>query len=122
MRLVATRNIVGDYGTVGEGQQFDCPDDVAESLIARGLAHPATPPRVLYESKPMSYETKPARFEQPEVKPELGTPFRNGVVFDKKPPSVAPESDSVLAGTDVQEQRVVDNRGRHGRSRFGPKR
>ena len=50
MRLIAIRQLVGDYGRVADGQQFEAPEDVAKQLLARGLARRADPPEVLYRA------------------------------------------------------------------------
>ena len=49
MKLIAERQLLGDYGKVSAGEQFEVSADVGEQLIARGLARHALPPRVLYE-------------------------------------------------------------------------
>lgn len=64
MRLIATQQITGDYGTVVAGQAFACDPLVGAQLLARGLARPAEAPRVLYE-------TKVIQPEAPEVSPRL---------------------------------------------------
>lgn len=49
MKLIAIRQLVGDYGRVDAGQQFEVSDDIARELLSRGLARHALPPRVAYE-------------------------------------------------------------------------
>jgi hypothetical protein len=39
-RLIACRQLTGDYGTVAPGGVFTARDDAAHSLLARGLARP----------------------------------------------------------------------------------
>jgi hypothetical protein len=58
MKLVALRQLTGDYGRVDAGQTFEAPADIAEQLLARGLARSADPPRVLYEMRGGKSEKK----------------------------------------------------------------
>jgi hypothetical protein len=49
MKLIAIRQLVGDYGRVDAGQTFEASADIAEQLLARGLVRHALPPRIAYE-------------------------------------------------------------------------
>ena len=40
MKLIAQRQLCGDYGLVSTGERFQASDDVAKSLLHRGLAVP----------------------------------------------------------------------------------
>ena len=44
VKLKALRPLIGDYGSVAEGQQFETDDARALQLEARGLAAQARPP------------------------------------------------------------------------------
>lgn len=106
MRLVCiAQQLTGDYGTVTAGQEFECREDVAMQLIRGGKARKPGSPRVLYE-------TKPASFEAPEVSPRQ--PFRDSSVPDQKSEELAPESDSMFSGPDLP---VQGNAHRGGRGR-----
>ena len=51
MKVIALRQLTGDYGRVHAGQQFEAPDDVAAELLRRGLVHRADGPKILYEMR-----------------------------------------------------------------------
>ena len=91
-----------------EGIPFECSDDrTVSQLIAEGIARPALPPKILYETKVVS---------PPEVGPTI--PFRDGAVSDEKQTEVAAEGNPVLPSSNVPEQ-GASNPGRwreHGRS------
>jgi len=117
MRLIANRQLTGDYGTVTAGQLFIVPDPDAEKLMAADCARRADPPRILYE-------TKPARYEMPAVQPEAPgvsarDTFRDVCLPDAQPTAVAPESDPVLSEPDAPKEGIADYRGRRGRK--GPR-
>lgn len=64
MKLVCiAQQLTGDYGTVTAGQEFECHEDIGVQLIRNGSARKPESPRILYE-------TKPARFEAPEISPK----------------------------------------------------
>ena|ERR1700737_4559457 len=110
MRLICTaQQLTGDYGTVTAGQEFDCPDDVAQQLLAVGSVRKPGPPRVRYETKVIVPEA-------PEVGARL--PFRDMPVSHEESSSVAAEGDRVLPESDVPEQGAADNRRRGRRARF----
>ncbi len=110
MRLIANRQLRGDYGVVAPGQQFETTDAIAMQLLNAGLVRKAAPPQVLYETKPVY----PA--EAPEVRPER--PFRDMSMPDPQPANVAPAGDSVLPEPDVQPAGDADPVRRRRRSRF----
>jgi hypothetical protein len=87
-----------EYGTVEPGGTFTCSDAVANQLIKRKHA--------------VTYETKVI---VPEVQTLSADPFRYMPVSDERPPSVAPESDRVLAESDVPEPGTADRGKRAGR-------
>ena len=95
-----------------EGIPFECSDDrTVSQLIAEGIARPALPPKILYETKVVG---------PPEVGPTI--PFRNGALPDAEPSQVAAESDTLLPSSDVPEQGTSDpgrwrEHGRSGRKR-----
>ena len=49
MKLIAIRQLAGDYGRVDASTQFEAPDDIARELLSRGLVRHALPPRIAYE-------------------------------------------------------------------------
>lgn len=103
MLLVSNRQLIHRQKIRPAGIPFEEQDDkTAEDLIRRGVARKADPPQVLYE-------TKPAIFEVPEVKPETGVPFRNVPLSDEEPAAVVTASNPVLPQPDVQEQGTADN-------------
>ncbi len=91
MNLIANRQLTGDYGTVAPGQYFNADQDVAESLIARGLAR----------SVFAGYETKVITPTTQEVKP-LATPFRDLPRADTEPPALAALRTAVCSVPDIQ--------------------
>lgn len=107
MQLIANRQLEGSYGTIAPDQKFDCPDDIAQELLKRGLVRNPAPPRV-------QYETKIIKPTAPEVGPR--EPFRDSPVSDQKPAAVATEGDRVLPGANLPERGATDSRGRGGRS------
>lgn len=116
MRLIANRQLTGDYGTVTAGEIFIVPDPDGKKLIAAGVARPADPPRILYETKPQRYEMPAIQPQAPEV--SARDTFRapgHSLLPDAEPQAVAPESDSVLAKPNVSEQGAPDPGGRRGR-------
>ena len=113
MRLIANTQLTGIYGTVVAGQEFDCHDATALELLAAGVVRRAGPPAVRYETKVIAPEA-------PEV--SAREPFPDMPLPDPQPETVAPESDSVLPGTDVREEGTADSRGRRGHPRSGAER
>ena len=105
MRLIANRQLTGDYGSVVAGDGFEVEDATGHQLITAGLARRAETPRVQYETKVITPEA-------PEV--SARQPFRELSLPHAEPPSVAPESDRVVPPTDLSQSGVVD-RGRRGR-------
>lgn len=43
MRVVANRQLYGDYGMVEAGQEFECPDKTAHELLGAGLVREPVP-------------------------------------------------------------------------------
>jgi hypothetical protein len=66
--LIATRDLSGQGYLASPGQRFEVADDVAESLISRGLAVPYREP--VDRGKFSTYETKVVvpEFSVPELK------------------------------------------------------
>ena len=111
MKVIANRQITGDWGTAHPGAHFECPGDQVDGLLSRGLVRIPDPPRVVYEVKVITPEA-------PAVASE--GPFCYMPVPDQEPPTVAAEGDSGMESADVQEQRNVDPGGRRGRPRRNP--
>ena len=82
MRVIAIRQLTGNYGTVIAGQEFTCSDDVARELLAAGVVRRPDPPQVIYETKVIVPEA-------PEVRARDS--FRDVCLSDKEPQGVAPE-------------------------------
>lgn len=110
MRLIASRQLTGDWGTVTAGQGFDVPPDIAKQLLESGVANIPPAPKILYETKVVTPEA-------PEVSPR--PPFRDVPVSHAASPSVAPKSHSVLPAANLPGQRTTDS-GRRGK-RNGPR-
>jgi hypothetical protein len=106
MKLFADRTLTGSWGTVHPGQLFQCPDNEAESLIARSLAHRADVPKILYETKVI-------------VPREVGTtmPFRDMPLFDSESAGMASQGNPILSESDISEPGTSDNSGRRKRGR-----
>jgi len=96
MKLIANKQLTGDYGTVRPGQSFDAQSDVARELVRRGVAQVA--PAVVYENKAT------------EVAARL--PFRDSAVSNQEPQGMATEGDSVFFIPDLSGFRASDNRRR----------
>jgi hypothetical protein len=114
MRLVAKSQLTGSYGTVANGQEFECPDATALELLRAGCARKAG---VLgtHETK-AQYETKVIVPEASEVGPRSSS-FRELPVPDSQPPDVAPESHRVLPKSDAPKRGAAHLGGRRGRTR-----
>lgn len=110
MKLTARRQLTGDWGTVTTGQQFEAIDDHARELLAAGLADRVQPLQVQYETKIVVPEAS-------EVSPRL--PFRDVSLPDAQPAPLAPESDRVLADSNLRSQRAADSGGRRRRAGSG---
>jgi hypothetical protein len=108
MKLIANRQLCGDYGVVSPDQEFDASDDVAKQLLDRGLVRAAQPPTVTYETKPIVPQ------EQPQLVPE--SPFRHVPMPDTESSPVATESDTELSVAGLPEERASDHSGRRRRS------
>lgn len=106
MRLIANRQLTGDYGTVPPGAYFDADEDTALSLIKRGLA----------TQTDFTYETKVITPEAPVV---TATPFRHLPDPDPEPAALAAVRASVRAVSDVLAQGTPGSveRPRRGRPR-----
>ena len=111
MRLIANRQLTGDYGRVHAGEEFDAREDVAQDLLRRSLVRRPDPPRV-------EYETKVIRPEAPEVSARQ-QPFRHVPVSDEESEEVAPASDRVLRESDVSASGTDDPGGRAKGARSG---
>lgn len=108
MKLIANRQLYGEYGTVVAGQEFEARDEIALQLLQSGVVHRADPPRVTYETKvivPMASEVTARQ------------PFRHLPVSDQEPPTVVAQSDGVLSAADIQGERNDDTGRRPGRRR-----
>ena len=114
MRLIANRQLAGDYGVVVAGDQFIVSDPDGLKLIEMGVARRADPPRVLYETKPARYEMPTIQPAAPEVSARASD-FRDVCLPDAKPAPVAPESNSVLPKPNASEPGTADPVGRRGR-------
>jgi hypothetical protein len=111
MRLIANRQLTGDYGTVVTDQEFDTSDEIAQQLMRNGMAHRKQPPTIEYETKVIHPE------EAPEVSPR--EPFRDSIVPHEKPPAMAPESAPSISAADVPERGDAHPGRRRGRPRSG---
>lgn len=109
MKVIANRQITGEYGTALPGQVFEVRDDLAEDLMRRNLVRTAAPPRVQYETRAI----RPS--EAPEV--SAREPFRHLPVSNEESTDLAPESDRVLPEADLPESGTIDPGGRAGRAR-----
>jgi hypothetical protein len=109
MRVIANRQITGEYGTVLPGQAFDVRDELADDLMKRNLVRTAAAPRVQYD----------IRAFQPAEAPEVSArePFRHLPVPNEESTDLAAEGDSLLPGTDVSKAEPTDSFGRAGRAR-----
>jgi hypothetical protein len=123
MKLIANRQLTGEYGTVAPGHPFEVNEKaVAMDLVRRGLARLFEVPRISYQTKILVPET---HFEAPQITaeaPGVSTrqPFRDGIVHHEESAELAPESDQVFSGSDVQSPGTPDDSGRRGRGRFSP--
>lgn len=110
MRVIANRQLTGEYGSVLPGQAFDVRDELAEDLMKRNLVRTAAAPLIQYDTKVI----RPA--EAPEVRPR-DTFCRDVPLPDQEPATVASESDRPLPETDLPESESADSLGRGVRSR-----
>ena len=109
MKLICSaQQLHGAYGTVTEGQEFECDDDAARHLIHSGMARQPASHQVLYETKVITPSAS-------EVGPR--PPFRDLPLSDKEPAGVAPEGDSLLPVADVPSAGTADTGGRGKRQR-----
>ena len=52
MKLIALKSMVGSYGRVAPGMEFELDDDIAaKQLVGQGFARPLGHPKVLYDNK-----------------------------------------------------------------------
>src|SRR4051794_16492770 len=108
MKLIANRQLCGDFGVVAQGESFMCHDEqTATSLLGRALARTAAPPRILYETKVIAPEA-------PEVGPRL--PFRDLPLCHPQPAELAFESHRPLPFADACKPGTPDRVGRTGRA------
>jgi len=110
MKVIANRQLCGEYGVVVADQEFDVRDEIAVQLLHRHLVRKPDPPQVHYETKVIV----PAA---PEVSPR--EPFRDLPLLDAESPDVAPEGDRVLPATELPQPGTADPVRRGGRSRSG---
>jgi len=109
MKLIANRQLRGEYGTAAPDQEFECREETAAELLKSGLARNPLPPRVAYETKVIVPEAPEISPQAPEAAPRQ--PFRDLPLPDPKPASLAAAGDRVLHGADVQQRRTA-GRGR----------
>jgi len=112
-KLKALRQIVGDYGNIAAGQEFEVDEETAAHLETLGVVEP----RVVYASGPLLYSTKVVTPEAPEVGARPA--FRDVPLRNAKPAAVATEGDSVLPEPDVPVQGAADSGRWAGRKRSG---
>jgi predicted ester cyclase len=110
MRVIANRQITGEYGSKVAGDVFEVRDELAEDLLRRELVRRADPPRIIYQTKIIVPEA-------PEV--SARPPFRDVSMPDQKPQGMATQGDTVLSGSNISPQGTSDPRGRRRRERFG---
>lgn len=106
MKVIANRQLIGDYGTKAPDEEFDLRDEVATELLKSGMVRHATPPRV-------EYETKVIVPEAPEVSPRQ--PFRDVPVPHAEQEGVASEGNPMFPAADLSPVGAFDPRGRRGR-------
>ena len=112
MRLVANRQLTGDYGFVAPGQEFWANDpEVAEQLIRRGLAAPVGyETKVIYPEAPQVAAREPFRF-RPISTRDVPVPD------DPEPPALAAVRDAVVQAADISKPGTVDPVVKRGRGR-----
>ena len=108
--LIANRPMCGDFGNVNAEQEFSASESDADSLVRRGLARYAKPPKI-------QYSTKVVTPEAPEVSADPS--FRDVPVRDEKPKEVAPAGDPALSSADAPEPGTAHPKRRGGRPRSG---
>jgi hypothetical protein len=89
MKLIANRQLHGDYGTVMPGQYFETTEEIGAHLVRERMAREATAPRIQYDTKVITAEVKQAE------------PFRNLFVSDTESPRVATGGHRELPGADL---------------------
>lgn len=112
MKLVANRQLCGEYGVVGPGQEFETRDDIAEQLLKEDVVHRANPLRVDYETKVIVPEASEVGARQP---------FRNVPLPDEESEGLAPEGNRMFSAADLPPLRADDPSRRGGRPRPGAK-
>src|SRR5665213_3869625 len=110
MRVIANRQLAGNYGVVTTGQEFDADEDVARQLLRAGLVKRPDPPVMVYETKVIVPQA-------PEAAPR--DVFRDVSLPDPELAGMASEGDQELSAANVQTPRTDDPRGRTGRKPSG---
>lgn len=112
MKLIANRQLRGEYGLVVPGQEFEVREEIGLQLLRIGVVERPVDPKI-------TYETKVIVPEAPEV--SARHPFRDVPVPDAESEAVASEGDSVLPDADVSESEegTTHSRGRGRRARSG---
>lgn len=121
-------SLLGVYGAVVEGQQFECPDDVAKQLLAKGYVRRPLEPAMTYEVKVIEASPAPMRYETKVIQPSFSAAAHetkegdrlavsDGDLPDGQPAGVGTEDVAVLPGADVSESRIGHRRGRSGKRR-----
>lgn len=108
MKLIANRQLYGEYGTVVAGQEFEASDQVGLQLLQSGVVRRPDPPRVTYETKVIVPTASEVSARQP---------FRHLPVSDPESPNMAAEGDRVLSAADLPAVRNDDPGRRSGRRR-----
>jgi hypothetical protein len=99
MRLIANRQLTGNYGTVVAGQHFETTEDIGAYLVRENMARVASAPRIHYDTKVIT----PAADEVTEQ-----NPFRYVPMPHPQPAPVATGSNSELSGPNASTTPTID--------------
>lgn len=119
MKVIANRQLRGEYGSVAPDEEFECREHTAAELLKSNLVRHARPPRVEYETKVIVPEAPAITPQAPEASPRQ--PFRDLPLSDAQSQDLAAEGDRVLPAADVSPSRAADPRGRGGRAGSRPR-
>lgn len=109
MKVIANRQMIGEYGQVSPDQEFECRDEKAQELLKMGKVRHAAPPKVQYETKVI----KPS--EAPEVSAREPFPG-DGPDDNEEPETVDSEGNKVLSSANLLEGGTAGGRRRGRRS------
>lgn len=99
MKVIANRQMIGEYGQVSPDQEFECRDEKAHELLKLGKVRHAAPPKVEYETKVITPSEAPEVSAREPFPGDSDLPDTESETVDGEGNSVLSESNLLEGGT-----------------------